>query len=70
MSDVKCNGLKQQKSMSSVDKFDFISIVDDVFDDCKSEIEMRSRRKEMKDSIDQCFELKLNFKKTMGEFSK
>lgn len=53
-----------------MDKFDFMCMVDDIFDECKTKEEMESRKKEMKNAIDQQFELKLGFKQTMGEIPK
>lgn len=50
-----------------MDKFDFMSMVDDIFDECKTKEEMDSRLKKMREIIQQQYVLKLGFKSTMGE---
>lgn len=50
-----------------MDKFDFISIVDEILDECTTKEEMDSRLKQMRDIIRQQYILKLGFKSAMGE---
>lgn len=50
-----------------MDKYDFMCIVDDIFDECTTKEEMDSRLKQMRDIIQQQYVLKLGFKNTMGE---
>ena len=49
-------------------KFDFMSVVDDIFDESKSVQELSIRFKEMQDIIRQAYIMKLNYKTSMGEF--
>lgn len=51
-----------------MDKFDFMSVVDDTFDECKSVQELSTRFNEMKNIIIQAYVMKLYYKKSMGEF--
>ena len=51
-----------------MDKFDFMSIVDDIFDECKTKQEMDIRIKEMRQILNQPYLLKLAYKDTMNEF--
>lgn len=53
-----------------MDKFDFMSMVDDIFDECKSKEEMDSRKKQMIEAVNQIYEQKLRFAQTMGLFDK
>ncbi len=50
-----------------MDKYDFICMVDDIFDECETKEQMDSRLKEMKNIIQQQYVLKVGFKSTMGE---
>ena len=50
-----------------MDKFDFISMVGDIFDECKTKEEMDSRLKQMREIIQQQYVLKVGFKTAMGE---
>lgn len=50
-----------------MDKFDFMSMVDDIFDECETKEEMDSRLKQMRDIIQQQYVLKVGFKAAMGE---
>ena len=50
-----------------MDKFDFMSMVDDIFDDCETKEEMDSRLKQMREIIQQQYALKCGFKAAMGE---
>lgn len=51
-----------------MDKFDFMSMVDDIFDECESKEEMDSRKKQMIEIVNQMYEQKLGFAQTMGLF--
>ena len=50
-----------------MDKFEFIAIVDDIFDECETKEEMDSRLKQMREIIQQIYFQKVSFKSTMGE---
>lgn len=50
-----------------MDKFDFMSMVDDIFDECETKEEMDNRLKQMREIIQQQYVLKVGFKATMGE---
>lgn len=50
-----------------MDKFDFMSMVDDIFDECETKEEMNSRLKQMREIIQQQYVLKCGFKAAMGE---
>lgn len=50
-----------------MDKFDFISMVDDIFDECKTKEEMSSKLEQMREILRQEYTLKLGFKSIMGE---
>ena len=50
-----------------MDKYDFMCVVDDIFDECETKEEMDSRLKQMRDIIRQQYMLKIGFKCVMGE---
>lgn len=50
-----------------MDKYEFMCIVDDIFDECETKEQMDSILKEMKSIIQQQYILKIGFKSTMGE---
>ena len=50
-----------------MDKFNFMSMVDDIFDECETKEEMDSRLKQMREIIQQQYVLKVGFKSAMGE---
>lgn len=52
-----------------MDKFDFMKVVDDIFDECETKEQMDSRLKQMREIIQQQYVLKLGFKSTMGELN-
>ena len=52
---------------NKMDKFDFMSMVDDIFDECEAKEEMDSRLKQMREIIQQQYVLKVGFKSAMGE---
>lgn len=47
--------------MLSTDKFDFMSIVQDIYDECKTKEEIASRMKEMMECIKQKGFLAMNY---------
>lgn len=49
-----------------MDKYDFMCMVDDIFDECKTKEQMDSRLKEMRNVIQQQYMLKIGFKQTIG----
>ena len=49
-----------------MDKFDFMTVVDDIFDECKSKEEMDSRLKEMREILQQQYLIKVMYKNTIG----
>lgn len=51
-----------------MDKFDFMCLIDDIFDTCKTKEEMDSIRNQMIEIIQKKYELKIGFKTTMEEF--
>lgn len=51
-----------------MDKYDFMSVVDDTFDECKSAQELSIRFREMQDILRQAYIMKLGYKTSMGEF--
>lgn len=51
-----------------MDKYDFMSAVDDTFDECKSAQELSIRFREMQDILRQAYIMKLSYKTSMGEF--
>ena len=51
-----------------MDKFGFMSMVDDILEECKSSEELSNRVREMKRIINQAYVVKLRYKTTMGEF--
>lgn len=50
-----------------MDKYDFMSIVDEILDECTTKEEMDSRLKQMREIIRKQYILKLCFKRSMGE---
>lgn len=44
-----------------MDKFDFIKVVDDIFDECETKEQMDSRLKQMREIIQQQYVLKVGF---------
>lgn len=50
-----------------MDKYDFMCMVDDIFDECNTKEEMDNRLKQMRDIIQQQYVLKFGFKSVMGE---
>lgn len=50
-----------------MDKYGFMCIVDDIFDECKTKEQMDNRLEEMRNIIQQQYVLKIGFKQTMGE---
>ena len=50
-----------------MDKFDFMSMVDDIFDECETKEEMDSRLTQIREIIQQQYVLKVRFKATMTE---
>lgn len=48
-----------------MDKYDFMSMVDDIFDECNTKEEMDRKLKWMKEIIQQQYILKFEFKNTM-----
>ena len=50
-----------------MDKFDFMSMVDDIFDECETKEEIDSRLKQMREIIQQQYVLKVGFKAAIGE---
>ncbi len=50
-----------------MDKYEFMCMVDDIFDECETKEQMVSGLNEMKNIIQQQYVLKLGFKSTMGE---
>lgn len=50
-----------------MDKYEFMCIVDDVFDECETKEQMNIRLREMKDIVQQLYILKVGFKSTIGE---
>lgn len=51
-----------------MDKYEFMSMVDDIFDECETKEQMDIRLREMKNIIQQQYALKVGFKAIMGEF--
>ena len=49
-----------------MDKYDFMSVVDDILEECKSKEEMDSRLKEMREILRQMYMMKIIHKKTFG----
>lgn len=49
-----------------MDKFDFMTVVNDIFDECKSKEEMDSRLKEMREILQQQYLIKVMYKNTIG----
>lgn len=50
-----------------MDKYEFMCMVDDIFDECKTKAEMDMRVKQMREIIQQQYMLKIGFKSAMGE---
>lgn len=50
-----------------MDKFEFICLVDDIYDECDTKEEFDGRLKQMREVIEQQYLLKLGFKATMGQ---
>ena len=52
-----------------MDKYEFMCMVDDIFEECKTKEEMDNRFKQMKEIIQQQYVLKIGFKTAMGELN-
>ena len=52
-----------------MDKYEFMCMVDDIFDECKTKEEMDNRLNQMRELIQQQYVLKIGFKTTMGELN-
>lgn len=50
-----------------MDKYEFMCMVDEIFDECETKEQMDNRLKEMKNIIQQQYILKIGFKQTMRE---
>lgn len=50
-----------------MDKYEFMCMIYDIFDECKTKEEMDSRLKEMEELLQQSYTTKLGFKTTMRE---
>ena len=50
-----------------MDKYEFMCMVDDIFDECNTKAEMDMRVKQMREIIRQQYMLKIGYKSTMGE---
>lgn len=55
------------KGNGTMDKYEFMCMVDDIFDECETKEQMDSRLKEMRNIIQQQYILKIGFKQTMRE---
>ncbi len=56
-----------ERHRQNMDKYEFMCMVDDIFDECETKAQMDSRLKEMRNIIQQQYILKIGFKQTMGE---
>lgn len=50
-----------------MDKYEFMCLVDDIYDECETKEQLDSRLKQMKEVIEQQHALKVGFKTAMGQ---
>lgn len=50
-----------------MDRYEWLSVVGDIFDDCKTQAEMQARKEVMLKDIEAQYTAKLGFKIVMGE---